>query len=405
MTLARATPYLVLVVLVIGITVVFLVQDAESPTPASPPGPLTSLAPILRGLEERETAETDAGILVLRAMDGVLDDPRPVIREALAHEDWAVQWAGLLAIPRYGESDADLAQALKPLLGVSQARIRAGAARAAGYLRESDLEPVVEDLVARFEDEDARVRGAALATMARRSAMHPELVPAWLEALEDEVAACRVQAARGLSQIELQEKLESDALASVRDALLAVLEDPSEEVRIYVVMALGRTGSAAAPAIPQLVALLDDDDPLLRGQAATTLGSIGAAALPALEEALAADDGTRAPSLLWALRLMGEPGRPALRRARDTRSPLVRVLAAQQLWELGDDVPTAVQVLTTHVGHADVAVQLVAIRILGRMGTEGASAIPALEQLADHEDERVVEAAARAAERLRQAGK
>ena len=131
------------------------------------------------------------------------------------------------------------------------------------------------------------------------------------------------------------------------------------------------------------------------------MGSIGPAALPALTAALAEESGPGAPSLLWALRLMGAPALPLLRETLAHPHAMVRMLVAQQLWEVEENIPGAVAVLRAGLQEEDRAVRLVAIRVLGRMGTEGAVALPVLEQLALDEEPAVAQAAAAAVERLK----
>jgi HEAT repeat protein len=406
MTRARAIPYLILLVLLVGITTLFLWPEAARPPPTPVGGPLVSLGPVLEGMVDRPMALEDGAVLVARTLERAVVDPRPAILEALRHDAWPAQWAGLLAVSRYGESDDELAQALVPLLTSSEARIRADAARAAAYLRESDFLAVYAALTDLLGDPVPGPRGAALGTLGRRAAQHPALIPAFTAALADAEPSIRAQAARALAQIELQEQVHDGEAAGVREALLQALaaegEFLNDEIRIYAVMALGRLGAHAGPAVPILLPFLESADPLLRGQAATALGSIGTAALPALEEVLAAEEGAGAPSLLWALRLMGTPGLATIQDALGHAAPMVRVLAAQQLWELETDVDAALGVLTKEAEGQSPAVQLVAIRVLGRMGTEGASARPALERLSNAaEDPRVREAARAAAARLR----
>ena len=98
---------------------------------------------------------------------------------------------------------------------------------------------------------------------------------------------------------------------------------------------------------------------------------------------------------------MGEPALPLLGKTLDHPKPLLRVLAAQQLWEMKQETERAVEILIAGLESADRDVLLVSIRILGRMGTEGASALPALERLGEHQDDTVASAAAASAERLR----
>jgi len=400
MTISKALPMLVLVLLVGGISLYF--GQAEPDGPDTPPdeGPLVWLAPVLRARASQGDAQMEAAIVVNRVLDKLPSDPRAPILTALGHEDWGAQWAGLLAVPRYGESDAALADAIARLLDADAPVVRAGAATAAGYLG-PEFERLLQGLADLCADEQAAVRAAALGTLAGRSAKYVRLVPVFTLALRDEDPDCRTWAARGLAQIELQERVLPENVKFIRAALVRALADPSPAVRAFAVMALGRAGPAAGPDVPDILPLLRDEDPLVRGQAATALSSIGADALPAIAGALADVEGPDAPPLLWALRLMGEPALPLLGKTLDHPKPLLRVLAAQQLWEMKQETERAVEILIAGLASADRDALLVSIRILGRMGTEGASALPALERLGGHEDDTVASAAAASAERLR----
>lgn len=399
MSLSRAVPMILLVLLVGGISLLFLQSEQGEAPKETPAGPLIRLAPVLRGVSTSGDPQLDAAILVGRVADGLPTDANAEIRAALVHPDWGARWAGLLAVPRYREPDEALADALVPLLQDDAEAVRAAAASAAGYLG-ATFPRAIPGLLEAATDASAVVREAALGTLARRSAQHLRL-RVFVTGLGDESARCRAQAARGLAQVELGEHVLEEALPELRAALVRALGDESREVRTYAVMALGRVGPAATPDVPAILPLLGDADALVRGQAATALGSIGAGALPALEAALRDEEGPGAPPLLWALRLMGEDALPLLRETLEHPRPLLRVLAAQQLWESGADVERATDTMCAALDGDDEEVLLVAIRVLGRMGTEGAKALPSLERLAGHEKEAVATAARAALERLR----
>lgn len=392
----RWLPAVVFVVLVGGLTAVYVAQ----PEPVAPPtpvegGPLVQLAPHLRGLEDGPDGELSARAYVEATLDRLPGSPRAPILEALRHPDWGARWAGLLAVPRYGPADGQLAVALQPLLSDESVRVRRLAATACGVLG-AEYDAVEPALEAAARDEDPGVRAEALATLAGRTARGPVLWTLFAEALGDVHGPARAAAAKGLARIELGDVLPPRVLGRVRRVLRAAMQDELPDVRMYAVMALGRVGPAAAEDVPAMLALLDDGSTLVRGTAANALGEVGEAALPAIGEALRASDGERAASLLWALRLIGTPALPTLRAALEHPSPTLRVQAALKLWELDQPTAPSVAVLIAALeGQDDDAIRLAA-RGLARMGTAGAAARPVLERMRDHEDE-VVRSAVRSA--------
>ena len=58
-------------------------------------------------------------------------------------------------------------------------------------------------------------------------------------------------------------------------ALLSLIEDPSPNVRWYVIDALGRIGRSAAAAVPAIRRALKDDDDQVRSVAAWAIDAIG----------------------------------------------------------------------------------------------------------------------------------
>lgn len=393
-------PGVVLLVLVAGITIAFLSQPerAEQSGTAAPPmegGPLVRLAPRLRGLEDGPDGEISARSYVEAVMDGVLGAPRAPILEALRHPDWGARWAGLLAVPRYGPADDDLADALAVLLGGESVRVRRLAATACGFLGPAfpRVEPALERAA---HDADEGVRAEALGSLARHTRRASQIWTLFAASLVDEHGPARAAAAKGLARIELQEHLAPRYQDEIRAKLVAACADPLPDVRMYAVMALGRVGARAAPDVPAMLALLDDKSTLVRGTASNALGEIGPAALPAIQAALATARGERAASLLWALKLIGPPALPTIRTLLEHEDATLRVQAALKLWELEQPADATVAALIKALAGQDRDALRLAARGLARMGTAGAVARPALLRLRDHEDE-VVRGAVRSA--------
>ncbi len=401
-------PALVLLGLVAVVSGIFFFGDSAQPDapterpPVQPAvtGPFDVIAPRLRGLPGTSDGELTARRFVDRVLEGVEGSPRPVILAALGREDWGVQWAGLLAVPRYGPSDAPLGAALARALASDLPQVRRTAAEAAAYLGREHFQLVLEALRTAAGDSDARVRAAAVQTLARRRSNHVALVALFEAALADESDDARTAGAYGLAQIELQEKLQPEVVERLRPALVRALRDPVTDVVVYAVMALGRAGPYAGADVPAILPLLADERVLVRAQAANALGSIGAPALPHLKAALAAGHTRRLPSVLWALRQIGEPAHPLLLASLSHESTLVRALAAQKLYEADHEVERALDTLIAVLGQEDDDALLVAMRTLGRMGTQGARAAAALEPHQRHADEKIRLAAEAALESI-----
>lgn len=391
-----------LIVLVGGISALFLASRSEAPSGGAEETkslasdeaaePLAGLAPRVRGLKTGGMDLLTAEARTRQWVDAVLDSrqgpPRTVIHAALAHPDWAVQWTGAMAIPRYGSAGEELARALVPLMAAENAWVRRAAVQGAAYVGDG-FDTMVEALRHAALDPEASVREPAVRTLARRSARQLELLPVFVRALEDTDAEVRGAAAYGIAQIEIQERLPLEAQQKIVAKLARALEDESSEVRMYAAMALGRAGDAGAPALDGLLELLDDEHALVRTQSSTALGSLGTVALPVLERALSDDRGQRAPLLLWSLRLIGEPALPVIEAAVRHPTALVRVHAAMKLWELKRDTESTVKVLIAALGAPNLDAVLQAVRGLGRLGPKAASSISALEGMREHEDEAI----------------
>jgi len=412
MTRRRMLPVVILLLLVAGISLAFLERrggstshrEGAAPEAPSRPGPFDGIAPRLRGFPNTADGEVSARRLVDAVLESVEGSPRPAILAALHSTDWGVQWAGLLAIPRYGPSDEALAAAVRAALSSDLAHVRRTAAEAAAYLARAQFGALLGDLRTAAGDADPAVRSSALRTLARRAPDHVALVPLFEMALADGDDEARAAGAYGLAQIELQEKLPVEAVARLRPILVHALADPVTDVVVYAVMALGRAGPLAAEDVPAILALLDDERALVRGQAATALGSIGEPALPAIERALDPARGRALAPLFWALRQMGAPGQALLAGALDHESPLIRALAAQQLWEQDVEVARAGDVLIKALGSEDLDAQRVAVRTFSRMGPEGTRALPALRALREHPDEALRASVSAAVVHLEQLG-
>lgn len=125
------------------------------------------------------------------------------------------------------------------------------------------------------------------------------------------------------------------ALGIARDprgepALIALLQEGSEEVRVSAARALGQVGATVC--VPTLVQALDSDVWPVRAQAAKSLGALRAsAALAPLERCLCDRAWWVRANAARALRELGEPGLDALRRALEHEDRYAADRAREQL--------------------------------------------------------------------------
>lgn len=157
-------------------------------------------------------------------------------------------------------------------------------------------------------------------------AIHPPaaLTEAMMAGLTDWVADTRYAAMRVVAP---------RALEGAQAVFLARLTDTDARERVLAALALAPYGPRAKEAAPSLVVLLDDDAPGVAEAAASALLAIGPAAVPAVQ---AAFEGRRHPNARpWAALVLGvlggERATSALRAARYSPDPTVRVAAAAAL--------------------------------------------------------------------------
>ncbi|HZP83413.1 MAG TPA: HEAT repeat domain-containing protein [Chthonomonadaceae bacterium] len=134
----------------------------------------------------------------------------------------------------------------------------------------------VPALLSLAEEEDWRVRSAAVDALSEIGPATPEVVPALDRALGDPADWVRRHAADALGTIG------KNAGAAV-PALARTLMDAQPYVRINAATALAKIGPEAEEAVPALIAALDDPDRYTRAFAAIALRRIGT---PAAQEAL-----------------------------------------------------------------------------------------------------------------------
>lgn len=214
--------------------------------------------------------------------------------------------------------------------------------------------PHLTRLLLQYENEDIRTRAARAL-----GAIGPDAIPSLLKALKDGNAEVRGCAAAGFYEMGANGEEAVPELA-------AALHDSNAEVRTRIAEALEKIGPAAKAAIPSLVEALKDDNKQVRGSAAQALKKIGPEARVAI------------PSLIDSL--------------EDTEwnvnSDTAGALESIAVGELEDDAKAKIPKLIKALHSKNKIVRRSAAGVLGKMGPEGKTAIDALiETLEDQEEE------------------
>jgi len=160
------------------------------------------------------------------------------------------------------------------------------------------------------------------------------------------------------------------------------LTDQSPATRRAAAYALAQMGPKAAPAAPQLTGLVNDEDVrMVAFRALERIGPDARAAIPALREALEDEDGFVRLGAAFALMGIGERVFEALLLAIDDPFSRTAVTVIEWMDKQGlapRALPALMGLLETSVKYAPRATATVAI---GKMGREGADAVPLLAKM------------------------
>lgn len=394
--------WLGLVVVGAGALLWLLPSATEAPSPQAPP-PLDAaaaaptqavcdlsadepqLARIAARTEMPPATEAIARAWVKTRVLGCVgqEEARQAILTALASPRLPLRWAGLLAAPWYGEEDDGLRNAIRAALGPNEPYyIRRAAADAVGRLAPDGLHALQEDLLAALDTTDLELRARLLRALDPSLLEGSSVVRAHLLHLADPDSGVREAAARALARVDWPERLEAGDAQRVLNALRTLLLDEREGVALYAAMALGRAGALLADAVPDLVEALGDRRAMVRTTAISAVSQGGDPARRALAAALAADSGSRADALTWALRLMGEDALPDLRRATEHPHARTRAFAALRTWEIDRDVDAALARLMPLLAAESGQAALEAVRGLARLGVANDEIAAAFGELA-----------------------
>ena len=180
-------------------------------------------------------------------------------------------------------------------------------------------------LVAQFGAADATRRAEAAKALV---AMGTEAIDALIRGVSDENPQIREMSAWVLSEIKTP-------TARVVPALISVLADPDENIRVVGSVALQSLGR---PAVPYLIDALKADAAEIRLNAAYVLGEIGApldTILPALVSKLTDPEWNVRRLVVRALVTIGPPAVEPLIKALNSSNPDLRRMAERALNDIG----------------------------------------------------------------------
>ena len=173
------------------------------------------------------------------------------------------------------------------------------------------------------------------------------------------------------------------------------LNDPDEEVRIWMVLAFLHHTTEKKKALPMLVEMLKSTNDSVRSSAAAGIGGLGpdgSSAAPALAQALKEDPNpyVRRAAAITLSEIKPDPAvvMPALLKGLDEKGTDVPWFSAEALGKLGSKAKEAVPVLLAILKNSSSSSYDLssAARALGEIGASAESAVPVLMSLMSHQD-------------------
>ncbi len=278
----------------------------------------------------------------------LLESNNSYLKIAAARTLWAVD-------PGNKENLQPIIKVLVDSLHVPVNEVRSSAAVALTEIGAPAVEPLLEQLKTEYKVNHTEQCQQIFDVFAQMGAQGDAAIPTLIKALKVENPELVWHAAHALGAISAKP-------AEVVPALTPLLKSSSPEVRAHAAIALGSFGGAAKSAVPELIKLLSDSDLNVKLDAAAALGAIGPDASSAVS---------------------------ALVKAMQDGPTALTLTSASALASIGKSaVPEVTKLL-----NEDSSLKLLAIHVLGEIGTESAASIPELLKLTKSEDTDIRETA------------
>jgi HEAT repeat protein len=284
--------------------------------------------------------------------------------------------------------------------------VRSDAALTLGRMMEDAKDSVPALARALRADKDERVRESAARALLQMMPHAKKALPQLAEALQDSSAPTRAAAAEAIKELGEQAKSIAPKLVAYLKAGTNKKEDSG--ARLYIAIALGRTGQESDKAVPLFAAMLIDPAEALsvREAAAEGLGRYGLDAQSSAKQladilgqtknelslrlaavnALAKVEG--ATSIVW----------PAFKMGLGDSDSTLRLQSIRAAGPYGKDEPEVVKLLSKSARtDNNVEVRLAAIQELGRLGANAKTAEGDLQYILENDERDVVRQNAEAA--------
>jgi HEAT repeat protein len=181
----------------------------------------------------------------------------------LHHGDLKLRLDTIVALSKMGKNAKNAVPALITALSDSQLRYHAVIALGNIGITANSAIPA---LVITLQDKDEVIRAITIESLCKIG-LEIQVIPSLIEALQDNSARVRANAAFAIGCLRSQAKL---AILP----LLVTLEDHDDWVRSNAIEALGKIGKDAEIAVPKLIIALSDHDPGIRVKATLSLAYI-----------------------------------------------------------------------------------------------------------------------------------
>jgi len=236
---------------------------------------------------------------------------------------------------------------------------------------------VIPAVSAALSSPDRRVQVKAIEISGQIGPAASSIVPLLVTHLDAEDELTVRAAATALGQIHANPK-------TVLPVLDRLLQRNSTAIRITAVRAIAKFGPSASDSIPLIIGLLSDKSVVLRASSADALGSIGDSrveVIDALIKALADGSGAVTVSAANALSQLGPPAARALVTQLSDKS--YQRLVVEVLGELGADAESAVPALVALLGNVgdDTELRREIFIALASIGPKATAAAPILMQM------------------------